>query len=70
MPELPVKERLDSMVEVDLVISEKDARYESGRCLSCCRLCYNREDGLPEGAEPEAPAGDDCCTKTEKAGAR
>ena len=27
--------------EVDLVISELDALYESGRCLNCCRLCYN-----------------------------
>jgi NADPH-dependent glutamate synthase beta subunit-like oxidoreductase len=41
MPELEVAERLDSMIEVDLVISEKDAAYESARCLNCCRLCYN-----------------------------
>ncbi len=43
MPELPVKERIGSMVEVDLVISEKDAAHESDRCLNCCRLCYNKE---------------------------
>ncbi|NNF98953.1 MAG: FAD-dependent oxidoreductase [Desulfobacteraceae bacterium] len=43
MPELPVEERIRSMVEVDLVISEKDARYESNRCLSCCRICYNKD---------------------------
>jgi formate dehydrogenase (NADP+) beta subunit len=40
MPELSVKERINSMVEVDLVISEKDAAYESQRCLNCCRICY------------------------------
>jgi formate dehydrogenase (NADP+) beta subunit len=43
MPELPVAERLKSMIEVDLVISEKDATYESHRCLHCCRICYNPE---------------------------
>ena len=41
MPELEVKDRIDSMIEVDLVISEEDATYESGRCLNCCRICYN-----------------------------
>ena len=41
MPELPVKDRIDSMVEVDKVISEADARHESSRCLNCCRVCYN-----------------------------
>lgn len=41
MPELPVAERIHSMVEVDLVIGEKDAAYESNRCLNCCRICYN-----------------------------
>ncbi len=41
MPELEVAERIDSMIEVDQVISEKDAAYESRRCLNCCRLCYN-----------------------------
>ncbi len=41
MPELEVAERISSMVEVDQVISEKEAAYESGRCLDCCRLCYN-----------------------------
>jgi RnfABCDGE-type electron transport complex B subunit len=41
MPELEVAERIDSMIEVDQVISEKDATHESGRCLKCCRLCYN-----------------------------
>ena len=43
MPELPVKERIKSFDEVDLVISEEKAVYESKRCLSCCRLCYNRD---------------------------
>jgi hypothetical protein len=44
MPELPVTEqRINSFVEADLVISEEDAKRESGRCLSCCRLCYNKD---------------------------
>jgi len=41
MPELPVAERIDSMIEVDQVITESDARHESNRCLNCCRICYN-----------------------------
>lgn len=41
MPELEVSERIDSMIEVDQVITEKDAANESRRCLNCCRLCYN-----------------------------
>ena len=41
MPELEVAERIDSMIEVDQVISEKDAARESRRCLACCRICYN-----------------------------
>jgi NADPH-dependent glutamate synthase beta subunit-like oxidoreductase len=41
MPELEVAERISSMVEADLVITENDAAYESRRCLACCRLCYN-----------------------------
>lgn len=43
MPELPVGERIVSFVESDLVISEADAIHESGRCLNCCRICYNKE---------------------------
>ncbi|MBU1182718.1 MAG: FAD-dependent oxidoreductase [Proteobacteria bacterium] len=43
MPELPVGERIVSFVESDLVISEADAIHESGRCLNCCRICYNQE---------------------------
>ncbi|MDY6790963.1 MAG: FAD-dependent oxidoreductase [Thermodesulfobacteriota bacterium] len=43
MPELEVDERIKSMDEVDLVLDEKDALNESKRCLSCCRLCYNRD---------------------------
>ncbi len=44
MPELEVAERIDSMVEVDLVISEDDAKHESNRCLKCCRICYDKDD--------------------------
>ncbi len=43
MPELPVKERIKSFVEADLVLKEKDALAESKRCLSCCRICYNKD---------------------------
>ncbi|MGA6925263.1 MAG: electron transporter RnfB, partial [Desulfosarcina sp.] len=41
MPELPVDQRIDSMIEVDQVIDETDAKHESCRCLDCCRICYN-----------------------------
>ncbi|MFO7963735.1 MAG: FAD-dependent oxidoreductase, partial [Desulfobacterales bacterium] len=43
MPELPVEERIKTFDEADLVISEKDAVYESDRCLSCCRICYDKD---------------------------
>ena len=43
MPELPVDERIKTFEEVDLVISEKEAAIESRRCLSCCRICYNKD---------------------------
>jgi NADPH-dependent glutamate synthase beta subunit-like oxidoreductase len=43
MPELPVEQRLKSFVEVDQVISETEALSEAGRCLDCCRICYNKE---------------------------
>ncbi len=43
MPELPVSERLDSFIEVDLVISEDEALAESDRCLNCCRICYSKD---------------------------
>ena len=41
MPELPVDKRIDSFVEVDLVLPEARAIEEAKRCLNCCRLCYN-----------------------------
>ncbi len=43
MPELPVEDRIRSFAESDLVIQEQDALSESNRCLSCCRLCYNKD---------------------------
>ena len=43
MPELEVKDRINSMVEVDQAITESDAANESSRCLNCCRICYNPE---------------------------
>ena len=50
MPELEVEERITSMVEVDLVISEKDAKYESSRCLGCCRICTNKDAEAADAA--------------------
>jgi NADPH-dependent glutamate synthase beta subunit-like oxidoreductase/NAD-dependent dihydropyrimidine dehydrogenase PreA subunit len=43
MPELEVAARITSMVEVDQVISEADAKHESNRCLNCCRICYDKD---------------------------
>ncbi len=43
MPELLVAERIKTFEEVDLVISENDAINESNRCLTCCRICYNKD---------------------------
>jgi len=47
MPELHVSERLDSMVEVDLVLPEEVAHREAERCLNCCRICYNPDSDFP-----------------------
>ncbi|MCP3899635.1 MAG: FAD-dependent oxidoreductase, partial [Desulfobacteraceae bacterium] len=47
LPELPVKDRLDSYVEVDLVLPEEEAHKEACRCLDCCRLCYNPDKLVP-----------------------
>jgi len=44
MPELPVKERICSFAEADLVLPEKEALREANRCLNCCRLCYNPDE--------------------------
>jgi NADPH-dependent glutamate synthase beta subunit-like oxidoreductase/NAD-dependent dihydropyrimidine dehydrogenase PreA subunit len=41
MPELPVKERIQSFVEADQVLTEEAAIGESKRCLFCCLTCYN-----------------------------
>ena len=41
MPELPVKDRIDSFIEVDHVLTEEAAHGESSRCLFCCLTCYN-----------------------------
>ncbi len=43
MPELPVAARIRSFEETDLVIGEDQARCEAGRCLNCCRTCYDRD---------------------------
>ncbi len=47
MPELHVDQRLDSMVEVDLVLPEAEAHREAERCLNCCRICYNPDTDFP-----------------------
>ena len=47
MPEVPVDQRLDSMIEVDLVLPEDKALQEANRCLNCCRLCYNPDADFP-----------------------
>ena len=51
MPELPVKERIKSFDEADLVLNEEDALAESNRCLACCRLCYNPDSTAHRAAE-------------------
>ena len=43
MPELKVAERIKTFEEVDLVLSEANAKKEADRCLACCRLCYNKD---------------------------
>lgn len=47
MPEIPVDQRLDSMIEVDLVLPEDTAQKEAERCLNCCRICYNPDEDFP-----------------------
>jgi len=49
MPELPVKERIDSFIEVDKVLTEQSAHTESSRCLNCCLTCYNPDKSPAEG---------------------
>jgi heterodisulfide reductase subunit A len=40
--ELPVSERIESMVEVEIPFTEEEARYGANRCLDCgvCSECY------------------------------
>ncbi|NOX35517.1 MAG: RnfABCDGE type electron transport complex subunit B [Deltaproteobacteria bacterium] len=47
MPEIQVDGRLDSFVEVDLVLPEDTAHEEAKRCLDCCRICYNPDTDFP-----------------------
>ena len=47
MPEVHVAQRLDSMIEVDLVLPEAAAQKEAQRCLNCCRICYNPDTVFP-----------------------
>ena len=48
MPEIHVGERLDSFIEVDLVLPENQAQQEASRCLNCCRVCYNPDVEISE----------------------
>ena len=41
MPELPIKDRMDSFIEVDQVLTEQAALGESNRCLHCCLTCFD-----------------------------
>jgi hypothetical protein len=50
IPELDIKERIHSMVQVEQVITEEQAKYESRRCLACCRLCYNPDENAKANA--------------------
>ncbi len=50
MPELPVKERIDSFIEVDQVLTEEAAHGESSRCLFCCLTCYNPDRAYADEA--------------------
>ncbi len=43
MTELSVAERIKSFIEVDQVLTEEEALTEANRCLSCCRICYNKD---------------------------
>jgi formate dehydrogenase beta subunit len=47
MPEVHVEDRMDSMIEVDLVLPEEAAHAEADRCLNCCRICYNPDVEFP-----------------------
>jgi len=42
MPELGVENRKLSFIEVELGISEEDAKREAERCLQCGLFCFNR----------------------------
>ena len=48
MPELSIKDRMDSFIEVDQVLSEEDALGESNRCLYCCLTCYNPDQAYED----------------------
>ncbi len=47
MPEMAVAARIKCFDEADLVISEEDAKFESYRCLNCCRICYDKDSDRP-----------------------
>ncbi|MBI9077550.1 MAG: FAD-dependent oxidoreductase [Desulfatibacillum sp.] len=51
MPELPVKDRIYSFIEVDQVLDEEAALAETDRCLRCGRTCYTKDK---EALEEEA----------------
>jgi NADPH-dependent glutamate synthase beta subunit-like oxidoreductase len=51
-PEMPVEQRVTDFSEVVGALTERDARYEAGRCLSCgnCCECDGCLGACPEGA--------------------
>ena len=48
MPELSIKDRMDSFIEVDQVLTEKAAHGESSRCLHCCLTCYDPDQACED----------------------
>jgi formate dehydrogenase (NADP+) beta subunit len=48
MPELHVEERVDTFDEVELTLTEEEARKESTRCLQCGLTCFWQDEAREE----------------------
>ncbi|MBN2040790.1 MAG: FAD-dependent oxidoreductase [Spirochaetes bacterium] len=46
MPELEVDQRKLNFKEVELGLTEEQARYEADRCLMCGLICYRKDDTI------------------------
>ena len=57
MEELPPDERIKSFIEVDQVLTEKQALKESERCLSCGITCYSMDLESEAASCNQASAG-------------